>query len=68
MHSQSTPQEDWRTRGESAVGRETLRDADHLHALYQQTNKEFFGGQLHDVEENRVTYQMKMRQGSRMKR
>ena len=33
-----------------AVGRERLRDPDHLHALYQQTNKEFFGGQLRDVE------------------
>ena len=33
-----------------AVGRERLRDPDHLHALYQKTNKEFFGGQLRDVE------------------
>src|SRR5712664_4211048 len=33
-----------------AVGRERLRDPHHLHALYQETNKEFFGGQLHDVE------------------
>jgi hypothetical protein len=33
-----------------AVGRERLRDPDHLHALYQQTNKEFFSGQLRDVE------------------
>lgn len=33
-----------------AVGRERLRDPDHLHALYQQTNKQFFGGQLRDVE------------------
>jgi predicted SprT family Zn-dependent metalloprotease len=33
-----------------AVGRERLRDPDHLHALYQQTNKEFFAGQLRDVE------------------
>jgi hypothetical protein len=33
-----------------AVGRERLRDPDHLHALYQETNKEFFGGQLPDVE------------------
>ena len=33
-----------------AVGRERLRDPDHLHALYQETNKEFFGGQLRDVE------------------
>ena len=24
-----------------AVGRERLRDPDHLHALYQETNKEF---------------------------
>ena len=31
-------------------GRERLRDPDHLHALYQETNKEFFGGQLRDVE------------------
>jgi hypothetical protein len=27
-----------------AVGRERLRDPDHLRALYQQTNKEFFAG------------------------
>jgi SprT-like family len=33
-----------------AVGRERLRDPDHLHDLYQKTNKEFFGGQLPDVE------------------
>ena len=33
-----------------AIGREKLRDPDHLHALYQQTNKEFFEGQLRDVE------------------
>jgi len=33
-----------------AVGRERLRDPDHLHALYQETNKQFFGGQLCDVE------------------
>jgi len=33
-----------------AVGRERLRDPDHLHALYQETNKQFFGGQLPDVE------------------
>ena len=33
-----------------AFGRERLRDPDHLHALYQETNKEFFGGQLRDVE------------------
>src|SRR5208337_2624323 len=33
-----------------AVGRERLRDPDHLHALYQKTNKEFFDGQLRDVE------------------
>ena len=32
-----------------AVGRERLRDADHLHALYQETNREFFGGQPLDV-------------------
>jgi hypothetical protein len=28
-----------------AVGRERLHDPDHLHALYQETNKQFFGGQ-----------------------
>ena len=33
-----------------AVGRERFRDPDHLHALYQETNKQFFGGQLCDVE------------------
>ena len=33
-----------------AVGRERLRDPDHLHALYQETNKQFFDGQLCDVE------------------
>jgi hypothetical protein len=33
-----------------AVGRERLRSPDHLHDLYQKTNKEFFGGQLGDVE------------------
>lgn len=33
-----------------AVGRERLRNPDHLHALYQQTNKDFFGGQLSDVD------------------
>jgi hypothetical protein len=33
-----------------AVGRERLRDPDHLHALYQETNKRFFSGQLRDVE------------------
>jgi predicted SprT family Zn-dependent metalloprotease len=33
-----------------AFGRERLRDPDHLHALYQKTNKEFFDGQLRDVE------------------
>jgi len=32
-----------------AVGRERLRDPEYLHALYQDTNKEFFGGQLPDV-------------------
>jgi SprT-like family len=32
-----------------AVGRERLRSPAHLHALYQQTNKEFFGDQLPDV-------------------
>jgi hypothetical protein len=33
-----------------AVGRVRLRDPDHLHALYQKTNKEFLNGQLPDVE------------------
>jgi hypothetical protein len=33
-----------------AVGRERLRDPDHLHALYQETKKEFFDGQLPNVE------------------
>jgi hypothetical protein len=33
-----------------AVGRERLRDSDYLHTLYQETNKEFFQGQLADVE------------------
>jgi hypothetical protein len=32
-----------------AVGRERLRSPDHLHALYQETNKEFFEGKLQDV-------------------
>ncbi len=32
-----------------AVGRERLRRPDYLHALYQETNKEFFDGQLPDV-------------------
>jgi len=32
------------------VGRERLRSPDHLHDLYQKTNKEFFGSQLLDVE------------------
>jgi hypothetical protein len=32
-----------------AVGRESLRNPVHLHALYQQTNKEFFRDQLPDV-------------------
>ena len=32
-----------------AVGRERLRDPNYLHALYQDTNKEFYGGQLPDV-------------------
>jgi hypothetical protein len=32
-----------------AVGRERLRDPDHIHALYQETNSEFFDGQLPDV-------------------
>jgi len=33
-----------------AVGRERLRDPEYLQTLYQQTNKEFFDGQLRDVE------------------
>ena len=33
-----------------ALGRERFRDLDHLHALYQETNTQFFGGQLCDVE------------------
>jgi hypothetical protein len=33
-----------------AFGREGLRDPDHLHALYQETDKEFFDGQLRDAE------------------
>jgi hypothetical protein len=33
-----------------AVGRERLRDPDHLHALYQQINKEFFNGRLPDAD------------------
>jgi hypothetical protein len=32
-----------------AVGRERLRSPDYLHVLYQETNEEFFGGQLPDV-------------------
>lgn len=32
-----------------AVGRERLRDPGHLHALYQDTNKEYFEGTLPDV-------------------
>jgi SprT-like family len=32
-----------------AIGREQLRRPDYLHALYQETNKEFFDGQLPDV-------------------
>ncbi len=32
-----------------AVGRERLRHPDYLHALYQETNREFFGGQLPDA-------------------
>jgi SprT-like family len=32
-----------------AVGRERLRDPNYLHALYQDTNEEFYGGQLPDV-------------------
>jgi hypothetical protein len=33
-----------------AVGRERLRDPNYLHALYQETNRKFFAGQLSDVE------------------
>lgn len=33
-----------------AIGRERLRDPNHIHALYQQTNKKYFDGQLRDVE------------------
>jgi hypothetical protein len=33
-----------------AVGRERLRSPDHLHALYQDTNRKFFDGKLSDVE------------------
>jgi len=32
-----------------AVGRERLRNPAHLHALYQETNRTFFGGALQDV-------------------
>lgn len=32
-----------------AVGRERLRNSDHVHAMYQGTNREFFDGQLPDV-------------------
>jgi hypothetical protein len=32
-----------------AVGRERLRSPDHLHSLYQQTNRTFFDGKLPDV-------------------
>jgi predicted SprT family Zn-dependent metalloprotease len=32
-----------------AIGREQLRSPDHLHALYQETNREFFDGKLQDV-------------------
>lgn len=32
-----------------AIGREQLRSPDHLHALYQKTNREFFEGKLQDV-------------------
>ena len=32
-----------------AVGRERLRSPDHVHAMYQETNREFFDGQLPDV-------------------
>lgn len=33
-----------------AFGRARLRDPDHLHAMYQEMNNEFFDGQLRDVE------------------
>jgi|SRR5271170_2076307 len=32
-----------------AIGREQLRSPDHLHALYQKTNGEFFDSKLPDV-------------------
>lgn len=32
-----------------AVGREALRRPDHLHTLYQLTNRDFFEGKLQDV-------------------
>ena len=32
-----------------AIGRERLRSPNHLHALYQETNKDFFGGRLPEV-------------------
>jgi hypothetical protein len=32
-----------------AVGRERLRSPDHLHSLYQETNRTFFDGKLPDV-------------------
>ena len=33
-----------------AIGRERLRDPNHIHDLYRKTSKEFFDGQLRDVE------------------
>lgn len=33
-----------------AVGREGLRNPNHLHVLYQETNKEFFDGKLPDAD------------------
>jgi hypothetical protein len=32
-----------------AAGRERLRSPDHLHTLYQDTNRAFFDGKLQDV-------------------
>jgi len=32
-----------------AIGRERLRTPEYIHALYQETNKDFFDGQLPDV-------------------
>lgn len=33
-----------------AMGRERLRKPEYLHTLYQETNKQYFDGQLRDVE------------------